>query len=119
VSSGTDAGVVPYPPLWVIYHFVTRDTISGGVLGPEQRISRVEALRASTIGNAWLTFEEQSKGSIEAGKLADLVVLSEDLLTAPPKAIQSAKVLMTIVGGRIVFTQPGTGATQERVGLNR
>ena len=49
--------------------------------------------------------------------MADLVVLSEDLLTAPPKAIQSAKVVLTVVGGRIVFTQPEAGANQERVGL--
>ena len=65
---------MPYPPLWVIYHFVTRDTISGGVLGADQKISRKEALRVETINNAYLTFEERTKGSIEPGKLADLVV---------------------------------------------
>ena len=71
VSSGTDAPVVPYPPLWTLYHFVTRDTISGGVLGADQRVTRAEALRMATTGNAWLTMEEDEKGSIEAGKLAD------------------------------------------------
>src|SRR4030095_16352889 len=85
VAGGTDSAVVPYPPLWVIYHFVTRGTISGGVLGADQRITRREALTVETINNAYLTFEEHVKGSIKPGKLADLVVLPEDILTCPPK----------------------------------
>ncbi len=103
VSSGTDAPVVPYPPLWTIYHFITRDTITGGVLGAKQRITREEAIRLSTINNAWLTFEERTKGSIEAGKLADLIVLSEDPLTCPEPRLRDAQVLLTMVGGKIVF----------------
>jgi predicted amidohydrolase YtcJ len=103
VSSGTDAGVVPYPPLWTIYHFVTRDTISGGRMGLEQRITRQEALRAATIGNAWLTFEEGTKGSIEVGKVADLVVLAEDIMTVPEKRIEQMDVLRTVVGGITVY----------------
>jgi predicted amidohydrolase YtcJ len=102
VSSGTDAPVVPYPPLWTIYHFVTRDTISGGVLGADQRISRQQALRLATINNAWLMMEEQTKGSIEPGKLADLVVLNEDPLTCPEPRLRDAKVLMTMIGGKVV-----------------
>jgi predicted amidohydrolase YtcJ len=105
VSIGTDSPVVPYPPLWAIYHFVTRNTISGGVLGPDQRITREEAVRASTLGNAWLTFEERIKGSIEPGKLADLVVLSDDIMTCPEKRIEQMDVLMTMVAGRIVFNR--------------
>ena len=103
VAGGTDSSVVRYPPLWVIYHFVTRDTISGGVLGPDQRISRQEALRVETINNAYLTFEEAMKGSIEPGKLADLVVLPEDILTCPDKRIQQMRVSMTMVGGRVAY----------------
>ncbi|HEX7138336.1 MAG TPA: amidohydrolase [Vicinamibacterales bacterium] len=103
VAGGTDTAVVPYPPLWVIYHFVTRDTISGGVLGADQKISRQEALRIETMSNAYLTFEERSKGSIEVGKLADLVVLPQDILTCAPKDIERMRVSMTIVGGRIVY----------------
>jgi hypothetical protein len=103
VAGGTDSAVVPYPPLWVIYHFVSRDTISGGVLGADQKISRQEALRVATINNAYLTFEEKTKGSIEPGKLADLVVLPEDILTCPEKQIESMRVSMTMVGGRIVY----------------
>jgi predicted amidohydrolase YtcJ len=105
VSSGTDAPVVPYPPLWTLYHFITRDTITGGVLGADQRVSREDALRMATMGNAWLTMEEKEKGSIEPGKLADLVVLSDDPLTAPEARIRDATVLLTIVGGAIVHDQ--------------
>ena len=103
VSAGTDAPVVPYPPLWVFYHFVTRDTISGGVLGPDQKITRQEALRLETINNAYTTFEEKLKGSIEPGKLADLVVLPDDIMTVAAKNIESMSVLMTVVGGEIVY----------------
>jgi predicted amidohydrolase YtcJ len=103
VAGGTDSAVVPYPPLWVLYHFVTRDTISGGVLGADQKITRQEALRVATINNAYLTFEERTKGSIEPGKLADLVVLPEDILTCPEKHIETMNVAMTMVGGRIVY----------------
>jgi predicted amidohydrolase YtcJ len=102
VSSGTDAPVVPYPPLWTIYHFVTRDTITGGVLGADQRVTRQQALRMATINNAWLNMEERTKGSIEPNKLADLVILNEDPLTCPEPRLRDAKVLATIVGGKLV-----------------
>ena len=107
VSLGTDSSVVPYPPLWVFYHFVTRDTITGGVLGEDQKISRQEALKGLTINNAWLTFEEKTKGSIEVGKLADLVLLPEDIMTVEAKKIETMSVLMTIVGGKVVYQQEG------------
>jgi predicted amidohydrolase YtcJ len=106
VAGGTDSSVVPYPPLWVIYHFVTRDTISGGVLGTDQKITRKEALQVETINNAYLSFEEHIKGSIEPGKLADLVVLPEDILTCPEKRIEQMQVVMTMVGGKIVYGRP-------------
>lgn len=103
VSSGTDAPVVPYPPLWTLYHFVTRDTITGGVMGADQKVTRQEALRMATINNAYLTMEERRKGSIEPGKLADLVMLSEDPLTCTDAQLRDARVLMTMVGGKIVY----------------
>ena len=106
VSLGSDSPVVPYRPLWVLYHFITRDTISAGVMGEQQRITREEALRAMSLGYAHLTFEEQLKGSIEPGKLADLVVLPEDVLTCPPERIRDMEVSMTIVGGEIVHGRP-------------
>jgi predicted amidohydrolase YtcJ len=103
ISGGTDAAVVPYPPLWVIYHFVTRDTITGGVLGADQKISREDALRLVTRNHWYLTFEEKTKGVIAPGRYADMVVLAEDIMTAPPKRIEQMNVLMTMVGGRTVF----------------
>jgi predicted amidohydrolase YtcJ len=102
VSSGSDAPVVPYPPLWTLYHFVTRDTITGGILGADQRVSRQQALRMATINNAYLTMEERRKGSLEPGKLADLVMLDVDPLTCSDTELRDARVLMTMVGGRIV-----------------
>lgn len=103
VSAGTDSPVIPYNPFYVIYHFVTRDTISGGVFGPDQRLSRQEALRLITINNAYLSFEEQVKGSLEPGKVADLVVLSDDIMTCPEKEIPNLSVLLTMVQGQIVY----------------
>ena len=103
VSTGSDSPVVPYSPFKTFYHFVTRDTITGGVLGSDQRISRGKALRAATLGNAFLTMEEGEKGSIAVGKLADLTVVSEDLLTASDDALARAEALMTIVGGKVVY----------------
>ena len=114
VSGGTDSPVVPYPPLWVFYHWISRDTISGGVLGPDQRISRQEALRVETLNNAYLTFEEKIKGSIERGKLADLVMLPQDIMTMPVKEIPSMEVLMTMVGGKIVYQRDGFKAAITR-----
>jgi predicted amidohydrolase YtcJ len=106
VAGGTDSAVVPYAPLWVMYHFVTRNTISGGVLGADQKISRREALQVETVNNAYLTLEERIKGSIETGKLADLVVLPEDILTCPEKHIEQMQVVMTMVGGKVVYGRP-------------
>jgi predicted amidohydrolase YtcJ len=106
ISGGTDASVVPFPPLWVLYHFITRDTITGGVFGADQAITREEAVRLITTSNAHLTFEENIKGSIETGKLADLVVLSDDIMTCPATCIRDADIVLTMVGGQIVFENP-------------
>ena len=102
VSGGTDASVVPYPPLWVLHHFVTRETISGGVFGEDQRVSVEEGLRLITHAPAFLNFEEDLKGTLERGKLADFVVLSDDPREVPADEIQ---VEMTVVGGETVFAR--------------
>jgi len=106
VAGGTDSPVIPYNPFWAMYHFISRETISDGVYGANQRITREEALRIFTMSNAKLTFEENFKGSIEPGKLADLVVLSVDILTVPEKQIESLKPVATMVGGRFVYGDP-------------
>jgi len=106
VAGGTDSPVIPYNPFWAMYHFVTRETISDGVYGAAERISREDALRMYTINNARLTFEESRKGSLGHGKYADLVVLSADYLTVPESAIPSIKPLATMVGGKFVYTDP-------------
>ena len=103
VSGGTDSPVIPYPPAWVIYHFVTRDTISGGVMGADQRISREDALRLVTRNYAYLTFEEDVKGTIEPGRFADMVVLEQDIMTIPENEIRDLNVLLTVVGGNVVY----------------
>jgi predicted amidohydrolase YtcJ len=71
---------------------------------PEQSMTRREALRSYTLQNAYASFEERRKGSLTPGKLADLVVLSKDILTVAEDEIRSARVVLTIVGGRIAFS---------------
>ena len=87
-------------PIWQAVARVDRST--NRVVGPAQRLSRAEALRAATLEGAYLTFEEEEKGSIERGKLADLAVLSEDLMTCSEDRIRDITADTTIVGGRIV-----------------
>ena len=103
VSSGSDAPVAPYPPLWTLYHFITRDTISGGPMGVDQKVSREDALRMVTRNHWYLTFEENTKGVIAPGRFADMVVLPEDIMTVPPKRIEQMRVMMTMVGGKVVY----------------
>jgi len=106
VAFGTDWPVAPLNPLLGIYAAVTRRTVDGknpdGWL-PEQKISVEDAIRCYTINAAYASFEENIKGSIEAGKLADFVVLSDDILTIDPEKIKDAFVEMTIFNGDIVY----------------
>lgn len=108
VGGGSDWSLLPADPFWMMYYFVTRDTRLWGVMGPEQRVTREEALRMMTINNAYITMEEHIKGSLEPGKLADLVVLSGDYLTVPEKQIRELKALVTLLGGRTVYQAPDT-----------
>jgi predicted amidohydrolase YtcJ len=98
----------PFIPL---YYYVSRKTRDGRVLGPQEKISRQEALRIATNNNAFTTWEEDVKGSIEPGKLADFLVLSGDFMTIPEDEILSLHPLVTYVGGRRVYSAPNqTGA---------
>jgi predicted amidohydrolase YtcJ len=104
---GTDSPVVPFNPFWEIYHFLTRDTISDGVHGADQRVqSRQTLLRMITINYAKMTGEDAIKGSIEPGKLADFAILSDDVLTVPAKRLVTMHALATYVGGKEVYRDP-------------
>ena len=83
---------------------VTRTSAEGKVYGPKQRVNVEEALRAWTLGGAYASFEEQVKGSVTVGKLADFVVLAADPTRVEPAAIKDIAVEMTFIGGRMVFT---------------
>ena len=93
----------PYNPFFGMWMAITRKTTDGGVLGADQAITREQALRMWTLNGAWLSFEEKMKGSIEAGKLADMVVISKDFLHCPVDEIKDIEALLTIVGGRVVY----------------
>jgi predicted amidohydrolase YtcJ len=104
VSGGSDWPGAPNNPFVNIYYYVTRQTQRAGIVGAAEKISRMEALRVMTINNAYGTFEERIKGSIEPGKLADFVVLSDDLLTVPEAKILALTPVATYVGGENVYT---------------
>ena len=106
LAFGSDWPVAPLSPILGIYAAVTRATLDGKHPDgwfPEQRLTVEEALRAYTQGSAYAAFQENEKGSIAPGKLGDVVVLSDDLFTIPPAQIKDAHVVMTIVGGKIVY----------------
>lgn len=105
-GAGADYPANTYNPFINMYIMVTRKDHNGVVYGADQAITRQEAIRLYTNGSAAYTFEEQLKGSIEPGKLADLVVISDDILTCPEAAIKDIRALMTIVGGKIVYQSP-------------
>ncbi|MCX6624124.1 MAG: amidohydrolase [Acidobacteria bacterium] len=93
----------PYHPFYGMWMAITRKTTSGAVLNPEQRITREEALRMWSINGAYDTFEEKIKGSIEPGKLADMVIIDKDYVTCPEDEIRNIQSLETIVDGKTVF----------------
>jgi predicted amidohydrolase YtcJ len=92
-----------YGPFYQIYAAVTRKTSTGQVVGPEEAISVMDAIRVYTLNGAYLAKEENIKGSIEPGKLADMIVLDRDVFTIPVDEIKNVKVLTTIVDGHIVY----------------
>lgn len=107
VSGGSDWPGSPNNPFLNIYFYVTRKTVEGEIVGAAQKISRDQALRVMSINNAWMTFDEKIKGSIEPGKLADFVILSDDLMTVPEEQMLKIHPLATWVGGRKVYAKPG------------
>jgi len=105
MGEGTDAHrVASYNPFTEFQWLLLDSKNAGGVKrGPEQTPTREDALRAYTIGSAWFSFDENKRGSLEPGKLADLAVLSKDYMTAPLDQISSIESLLTMVGGKIVY----------------
>ena len=106
LAFGSDWPVAPLDPLSGIYAAVTRATLDGKNPGgwfPEQRLTVEEALRAYTLGAAYAAFQEKEKGTISPGKLADVVVLSDDLFRIPPERIKDVHIEFTILGGRIAY----------------
>ena len=105
VGAGTDATrVASYNPWVSLYWLVAGKTVGGTALYPEaNRLDRTEALRRYTVGSAWFSGEEDKKGSIVAGQLADLAVLSADYFSVPEEEIKRIESVLTVVGGKVVY----------------
>ena len=112
LAFGTDWEVAPLDPLLTVYAAVTRATLDGKNPNgwfPEQKLSVAEAIEAYTMGSAYAEFQEKEKGSITPGKLADMVLLSDDIFSIVPEKIREVRVLKTFVGGRLVFDAAAPG----------
>jgi hypothetical protein len=108
LAFGTDWPVVPLNPLLGVYAAVARATLDGKYPGgwfPEQKLTVAEAVAAYTMGSAYAEFQEKEKGTITPGKLADMVLLSDDILSIDPAKIKDTRVVTTIVGGKVVWTK--------------
>ena len=106
LAFGTDWDVVPLDPIQTLYAAVTRATLDGKNPNgwfPEQKLTVAESIEAYTMGSAYAEFQENEKGSITPGKLADMVLLSQDIFSIPPEKIRDTKVLKTFVGGKLVW----------------
>ncbi len=104
VKMDANSSINPYNPFLAMWSMITRKTENGTIVCPEEAISREQALKMYTLNNAYATSEESLKGSLEPGKLADLAVLSHDLLTCSVDDIKDIKAELTIVGGKIVYS---------------
>lgn len=103
VTNGTDAPVEDIDPIASFYATVSRKLDDGSVFFADQRLTREQALQSYTLNNAYAAFEEEVKGSLAPGKLADITVLSKDIMTIPEDEIMETEVLYTIVGGKIAY----------------
>jgi predicted amidohydrolase YtcJ len=100
-----DRSLNPYNPFLTMYTVISRQTEGGQVIGPDQQISREDALRMMTSDAAWFSFEEEKKGSIEVGKLGDFAILSDDFLNCEVEEIKEIRSLLTVVGGNVVYEE--------------
>jgi predicted amidohydrolase YtcJ len=106
VKWDANKSINPYNPFLGMWTMITRTTERGSVILPSEAITREEALKIYTINNAFASFEDSIKGSIEPGKLADMAVLTDDILTCPVDKIKDLESVMTFVGGNIVYSSP-------------
>jgi len=109
IANGTDAPVEDVDPIPSFYASVSRRTKDGTVFFPAQRMSRLEALKSYTINAAYAGFDEADKGSLAVGKLADITVFSKDIMTEPEDQIPAARVVYTIVGGKVQYDAGASG----------
>ena len=112
IANGTDAPVEDVDPIPNFYASVTRKTKDGSVFYPDQRMTRMEALKSYTINAAYAAFDESIKGSLAVGKLADVTVFSKDIMTVPEDQIPTARILYTIVGGKVQYEGANAAASQ-------
>jgi predicted amidohydrolase YtcJ len=104
VGGGTDSPVTPYYPFPCLWTSITRRSeLRGTQMGTKQKITRKEAIKMYTINSAFLSFEENIKGSLEQGKLADMIVIDRDILTCPEDDIKGTKVLTTYLDGKVIY----------------
>ncbi|HAY47246.1 MAG TPA: hypothetical protein DCY55_13330, partial [Gammaproteobacteria bacterium] len=107
VGGGTDSTVGhPMNPWYSIYYMATGKNVLGDEINADQKITRLEALKLYTIGSAWFSHDENDLGNIEIGKHADFAVLSDDYLTVPEDEILNLNSVLTIVGGKVVHSDP-------------
>jgi len=105
IGHDKNGAVNPYNPFLSMWIAVARKTTQGKAIHPEERLTRQEALRMHTTGAAYLQFAESTRGSLEPGKLADLVVIDRDYLTIPEDEIRNIQPVMTIVDGKMAYTR--------------
>jgi predicted amidohydrolase YtcJ len=104
ITVAISSDILPIGPLVGLYAAVTRKGMTGSVYGPDEAISMAEAIRGYTLLGAYLNFEEDTKGSLEPGKFADMIVLSDDLLTIDPEQIMDVLIEQTFVHGKLVYS---------------
>ena len=115
LAFGTDWNVAPLNPMLGVYAAVTRATLDGKNPGgwfPEQKLTVAETVSAYTMGSAYAEFQDQEKGSISIGKLADMVILSDDIFSIQPEKIKEVRALRTFVGGKLVWEAKGDGPVE-------
>src|SRR5262249_935571 len=108
-----DTSINPWNPWLGMWIALARKTSGGAVIDPEERLSREQAIRFYTINNAYLHFQEDKIGSLKKGKYADLIVIDRDILTCPVGEVRQTRVVMTMVGGKVVHQQQGGGKTDK------